>query len=167
MVRAPAPSGLSSVWKEPGSTRSVGNPPYVRQEALKEDKEWYQQAFPNTYDAANDLYVYFMEREIEHVRANGLVGLIVADKWLRSDTAESSGDTSCRWRNRSALWTSAIRRSFPTRTLFHACQFSGARQAEQQPMMTPRSNDTALACRFPREDYDPHQPIGPYIAREG
>jgi type I restriction-modification system DNA methylase subunit len=62
----------------------VGNPPYVRQEAVKLDKDWYQRGFANTYDAANDLYVYFLEPEIEHVRPKGLVGLIVADKWLRS-----------------------------------------------------------------------------------
>jgi hypothetical protein len=120
----------------------VGNPPYVRQEALKQDKDWYQQAFANTYNAANDLYVFFIEREIEHLRPNGLVGLIVADKWLRADY----GRKLRKYLTKAAPPVSLV--DFGHSPIFHdadtfrACRFFGvrwmARQRAPNPSRRPR-----------------------------
>ena len=62
----------------------VRNPPYVRQETLKQDKRYSKVAFAATYEATCDLYVFFVEREIKLLRASGLIGMIVANKWLRA-----------------------------------------------------------------------------------
>ena len=137
----------------------VGNPPYVRQEALKQDKDWYQQAFANTYNAANDLYVFFIEREIKHTRPNGLVGLIVADKWLRADygrklrkyLTEAAQPVSLVDFGHSPIFPDAD--TFPCVPIFR-------RKARGET----ESKDRVLVCRFPREEYDSYEPIGPYIA---
>ncbi len=137
----------------------VGNPPYVRQEALKQDKHWYQAAFANTYDAANDLYVFFIEREIEHTRPNGLVGVIVADKWLRADYGRKLRE----YLTQAAQPVSVV--DFGHSPIFpDADTFPCVAIFRRKPRDEAESNERVLVCRFPREDYDPHRPIGPYIA---
>ncbi len=66
----------------------VGNPPYVRQESIKELKPFLKTTF-QTYDSTNDLYVYFLEIEIGNLRAQGRMGMIVANKWMRACYGES------------------------------------------------------------------------------
>jgi len=67
----------------------VGNPPYVRQEALGGAKQYFQRAYPETYDGAADLYVYFYQRGLQVTRAGGRLSYIVTNKWLRSGYGES------------------------------------------------------------------------------
>ncbi len=142
----------------------VGNPPYVRQESLKQDKDWYLRAFANTYDAANDLYVYFMEREIEHVRSNGLVGMIVADKWLRSEYGRKLRRYLTQVTQPVSIVDFGHSPIFPDADTFPCVPIFRRRVAKARTGDDAESKDTALACRFPREDYDPYKPIGPYIA---
>ncbi len=66
----------------------VGNPPYVRQETLKPLKPHLKETF-QTYDSTNDLYVFFQEIEIRNLRAQGRMGMIVANKWMRSGYGQS------------------------------------------------------------------------------
>ena len=66
----------------------VGNPPYVRQETLKALKPYLKATF-QTHDSTNDLYVYFQEIEVRNLRAQGRMGMIVANKWMRSGYGES------------------------------------------------------------------------------
>jgi hypothetical protein len=65
----------------------VGNPPYVRQESIKEFKD-YLKANYATFDSTNDLYVYFQEREVRNLKAGGRMGMIVANKWMRAGYGE-------------------------------------------------------------------------------
>jgi Eco57I restriction-modification methylase len=48
----------------------VGNPPYVRQEAIRPLKD-HLKANYETFNSANDLYVYFQEREIKSLKVGG------------------------------------------------------------------------------------------------
>jgi hypothetical protein len=62
----------------------VGNPPYLRQEALGPAiKDYYEAAFPETYHGAADLYVYFCEQGLRQLRHGGRMSYIVTNKWLR------------------------------------------------------------------------------------
>lgn len=66
----------------------VGNPPYVRQQWVKSLNNYLKRTF-QTFDSAGDLYVYFQEIEIQNLRANGRMGMIVANKWMRSGYGEA------------------------------------------------------------------------------
>ncbi len=62
----------------------IGNPPYVRQESIKEQKEYFQAHYA-TYQGTADLYVYFIEKGISLLRKGGLFSYIVANKWMRAN----------------------------------------------------------------------------------
>ena len=61
----------------------IGNPPYVRHESIQDLKE-YLNAKYLVFDPSADLYQYFIERGISQLNNNGLFGIIVANKWMRS-----------------------------------------------------------------------------------
>ena len=62
----------------------IGNPPYVRQERLGEDKGYFQKIF-NVYHGIADLYVYFFERGHGLLRDGGMFGFISSNKFMRSN----------------------------------------------------------------------------------
>ena len=62
----------------------VGNPPYVRQEALGPVKPYFKDAYPETYHGVADLYVYFYQQGLRQLRRGGRMGYIVTNKWLRA-----------------------------------------------------------------------------------
>ncbi|MFI5069967.1 MAG: Eco57I restriction-modification methylase domain-containing protein [Terriglobales bacterium] len=61
----------------------IGNPPYVRQEQIKELKSTLKQYF-DCYTGAADLYVYFYERGVRLLRVGGVFSFITSNKWFRS-----------------------------------------------------------------------------------
>lgn len=62
----------------------IGNPPYVRQEGLGRDKEYYQKHY-RVYHGMADLYSYFIEKGVSLTRPGGLFSYIVANKWMRAN----------------------------------------------------------------------------------
>jgi hypothetical protein len=62
----------------------IGNPPYVRQESLKEQKEYFQSRYA-VYQGTADLYAYFIEKGISLLRPGGIFSYIVANKWMRAN----------------------------------------------------------------------------------
>ncbi len=62
----------------------IGNPPYVRQEGLKEQKKYFETHYV-VYQGTADLYAYFFEKGISLLRPNGLFSFIVANKWMRAN----------------------------------------------------------------------------------
>ncbi len=60
----------------------IGNPPYVRQEAIKEQKPALQKY--KVYSGMADLFVYFYELGITHLKENGLLGFICSNKFFRA-----------------------------------------------------------------------------------
>jgi len=64
-----------------------GNPPYVCQERLADQKDFFTAAFPDVYSGIADLYVYFVAQGLKNLAADGLLGFIAANKWLRADYA--------------------------------------------------------------------------------
>jgi len=65
----------------------IGNPPYVRQELLGDQKEYFK-AHYKVYHGMADLYAYFFERGLGILGKDGLFGIIVANKWMRAKYGE-------------------------------------------------------------------------------
>jgi len=62
----------------------VGNPPYVRQEHLAPALlSEYRVRYRTLYDRA-DLYVPFIERSLQMLSPEGVLGLICADRWMKN-----------------------------------------------------------------------------------
>ncbi len=59
----------------------IGNPPYVRQEKIKDLKPELKKRY-TCYTGAADLYVYFYERGLQLLNANGTHTFICSNSWL-------------------------------------------------------------------------------------
>ena len=69
--------------KNPGFDAVIGNPPYVRQEAISETKAYFRALYA-VYHGVADLYAYFIERGLTLLSQNSRFGMIVSNKWLRA-----------------------------------------------------------------------------------
>ncbi|MDR0534848.1 MAG: Eco57I restriction-modification methylase domain-containing protein [Puniceicoccales bacterium] len=67
----------------------VANPPYVRQELIKDQKPILKRRFPEVFSGLADLYVYFYARAHELLRLGGIAAFISSNKWLRAGYGES------------------------------------------------------------------------------
>jgi adenine-specific DNA-methyltransferase len=63
----------------------IGNPPYVRQEQIKELKPKLELAYPSVYAGTADLYVYFYARGFDLLREGGRLAYITSNKFFRAD----------------------------------------------------------------------------------
>jgi predicted type IV restriction endonuclease len=71
------------IMKAGGFDAVIGNPPYVRQEGLGQDKGYYESHY-DTFVPTADLYVNFIEQGLRLLDSAGLFGMIVSNKWLRT-----------------------------------------------------------------------------------
>ena len=65
----------------------IANPPYVRQEAIKDLKPVLQNQF-QCYTGTADLLVYFYERGVKLLRRGGTIALITSNKFYRAGYGE-------------------------------------------------------------------------------
>jgi hypothetical protein len=70
--------------ENPGFDVVIGNPPYVRQERLGDDKPYFENVY-KTYHGVADLYVYFIEKAHELLKNGGNFGFISSNKFVRSN----------------------------------------------------------------------------------
>lgn len=65
----------------------IGNPPYIQIQSLQPEgrKAIYQRTTPQTYTATGDLYISFIERGEQLLRPGGELGMIIQNKWMRSN----------------------------------------------------------------------------------
>jgi len=66
----------------------IGNPPYIRQEGLKNDKAYYEKRY-SAFCSTADIYVNFIEKGINILVPDGRFGMIVSNKWLRAAYGEN------------------------------------------------------------------------------
>jgi hypothetical protein len=76
---------FADVFRQGGFDVVIGNPPYVRQEALGEEFKKYAQANFKVYHGIADLYSYFFEQGLNLLKAAGMFSIIVANKWIRAN----------------------------------------------------------------------------------
>ncbi|MCX6252836.1 MAG: Eco57I restriction-modification methylase domain-containing protein [Bacteroidetes bacterium] len=61
----------------------IGNPPYIRQEVIK-DLKFYLQTNYSTYSGTADLYVYFVEKGFDLLKQVGNFCFIMPNKWMQT-----------------------------------------------------------------------------------
>lgn len=61
----------------------IGNPPYIRQEELKEYKTQFKSVF-STYSGTADIYVFFIERGFSIMRTQGHFTYIMPNKFMQA-----------------------------------------------------------------------------------
>ncbi len=67
-----------------GFSHVVGNPPYLRLEALpRELMQYYRRQFATMYDRS-DLYVAFFEKGLSLLEKEGRLGFICSDRWMKN-----------------------------------------------------------------------------------
>ncbi|MFP4097079.1 MAG: class I SAM-dependent DNA methyltransferase [Cyclobacteriaceae bacterium] len=66
----------------------IGNPPYIRQEEIKEMKPYLQQKFA-TFAGTADLLVYFIEHSMNILKTEGYFTYIIANKFMRANFGKS------------------------------------------------------------------------------
>lgn len=71
------------IFKNGGFDVVVGNPPYVRQEKIKEIKPYLKEHY-EVYHGMADLYTYFFEKGLKILREGGFFSFIVANKFTRT-----------------------------------------------------------------------------------
>ena len=79
---------FAEVFQDSGFDIAVANPPYVRQEIIKELKPALKAVFPEVFVITADLYVYFYARALQILRPGGMLAFISSNKWFRSAYGE-------------------------------------------------------------------------------
>jgi len=75
-----------SMQEAPGFDAVIGNPPYVRMEQIKPLKPFLSRVY-DVHDERVDLYGYFIEKSLQ--LTTGRYGVIVSNKWMRSEYGEN------------------------------------------------------------------------------
>ena len=66
----------------------IGNPPYIRQEQIKELKPALAKNY-EIYKGTSDIYTYFFERGYHLLRESGILSYITSNKWARAGYGEA------------------------------------------------------------------------------
>jgi len=64
------------------------NPPYVRQELIKDLKPTLKQVYPGVYTGTSDLYCFFYARALQLLKTGGMLAFISSNKWFRAKYGE-------------------------------------------------------------------------------
>ena len=128
----------------------IGNPPYVRQEALKPIKKYLKEKYA-TFDSTNDLYVYFQELEIKSLRVLGRMGMIVANKWMRAGYGEQLRDFLLRTGQPLEVIDFGHAPIFPDADTFPCILLASKRAKALAERGKPAESETMAACDVPRE----------------
>jgi len=62
----------------------IGNPPYIREETISNDSEFFKHEFNYIFEGKADIYVYFIGQSLKLTKDNGFYGIIVSNKWMRA-----------------------------------------------------------------------------------
>ena len=66
----------------------IGNPPYIRQEEIKDRKQALQERY-KIFDSRADIYTYFFEKGLSLLRKDSYLSLITSNKWTRAKYGEN------------------------------------------------------------------------------
>ncbi|MBA7532876.1 hypothetical protein ES705_25106 [subsurface metagenome] len=67
----------------------IGNPPYVRQEKIKDQKSIFEKIYQEVYDSTADLCVYFVGRSLDLTKFGCYHSFIITNKWIRARYGEN------------------------------------------------------------------------------
>jgi type I restriction-modification system DNA methylase subunit len=80
-------TAFKPIFDKGGFDVVIGNPPYVRQETLGDDKIYFLKHY-QVYAGKADLYSYFIEKGVSLLAPGGQFSFIVANKWMRANYGE-------------------------------------------------------------------------------
>jgi type II restriction/modification system DNA methylase subunit YeeA len=66
----------------------ISNPPYIRQEMIKDQKPLLEKQNYQVFTSTADLYVYFYEKGYQLLKDGGILSFISSNKWLRAKYGE-------------------------------------------------------------------------------
>ena len=76
-------NAFPKVFEKGGFDVIIGNPPYVRQELVKQYSNYFSFTF-KSYSGKADLFIYFYEKSLSIVKADGFVSFISSGKFLEA-----------------------------------------------------------------------------------
>ncbi|MBA4408972.1 MAG: type II restriction endonuclease [Odoribacter sp.] len=82
------PEVLNDKGEFEGFDVTIGNPPYIRQEEIKDQKSYLRDNY-NTYSGTADLYVFFVERGFQILKPKGHFSFIMPNKWMQAGYGKS------------------------------------------------------------------------------
>ncbi|MHB1055445.1 MAG: Eco57I restriction-modification methylase domain-containing protein [Thermoleophilia bacterium] len=86
------PGGFPEIMKGGGFDAVIGNPPYVRIQAMKEwaplEVEFYKQRYVSASKGNYDIYVVMVERGLELINKGGSLGFILPHKFFNAKYGE-------------------------------------------------------------------------------
>jgi hypothetical protein len=141
----------------------VGNPPYVRQEVVRPLKQYFKTRF-KTYDSANDLYVYFQEVEVRNLRVGGRMGMIVANKWMRSGYGKKIREFLRRCGQPLEIIDFGHSPIFPDADTFPCILIVGRRSRPLAENERTPDGEVMSASEVPREKWSERIPLAPLVA---
>ncbi|MDB9317719.1 Eco57I restriction-modification methylase domain-containing protein [Nodularia spumigena] len=85
-------TGFSAIMKRGGFDIVIGNPPYIRIQALKEwaalEVEFYQEKYVSAKKGNYDIYVIFVEKGLNLLTKDGRLGFILPHKFFNAQYGE-------------------------------------------------------------------------------
>jgi hypothetical protein len=140
----------------------VGNPPYVRQESIKDFKDFLKAHYA-TYTSTNDLYVFFQEQEVRLLKAGGRMGMIVANKWMRAGYGEKLRDFLLHTAQPLEIIDFGHAPIFPDADTF-PCILVVARRNEPLGLNEDLGDgEMTHVCEVPREHWSDRLDIGSFV----
>lgn len=77
------PEVLNNKGEFEGFDVVIGNPPYIRQEEIKSQKEYLLNNY-KTFSSTADLYIFFVEKGFELLKSTGNFVYIIPNKWMQA-----------------------------------------------------------------------------------
>lgn len=131
----------------------IGNPPYVRQEEIKDQKPLLEKHYmgdkdlQGSYSGTADLYIYFIQRSIELLNPGGAFSFITSNKWYRA----KYGERLRGWINRQAQIKTVI--DFGDAEVFDAIAYPTILVATRRlkPEAGAQNGDVLRVMNWPQE----------------
>lgn len=134
----------------------IGNPPYVRQEAIKDQKPMLEKHYGGkdkngnplgAYVGTADLFIYFIQRGIELLTPGGAFAYITSNKWYRAKYGQSLRG----WMNRNTELARII--DFGDAEVFDAIAYPTILVAKRRdaPVPAPSDTDVLRVMNWPQD----------------
>ena len=159
----PGAERVTDRLREAGFDAVVGNPPYVRQELFNLEKSYLGSVFGDVSDGVTDLYAYFLNREIDLLRPEGLAGMIVANKWLRAGYGKKLRSYLVDVARPLSIVDFGHSPIFPDADTFPCVPVFARRSRPLKDSISPPSDEVVRACMIPRADYRSDVDVGAYV----
>ncbi len=85
----------------------IGNPPYIRQEAIKEQKPAFMEMFGDFYCGTADIYTYFYKVGLNILRTGGILCYIAPNKFMRAGYGRNTRELLTNQATPLRYWISA------------------------------------------------------------